>query len=457
MTRRWLAGLATFALTVGLASAQSLDSGNAELRAIARGISAAHIRADIHHLVGFGTRSSLSDPSGADGRGVGAARDWIAAQFRADSRADGGRLQVRLDSFTQPPGPRVPQATTMTDVIAVLPGTDPNDHRIFVVGGHYDSRASNILDPTVAAPGANDDGSGTSVVLECARVLSQYRFPATIEFIAFEGEEQGLDGSRHAAQEAKQAGQEIVAMLNNDIVGGDNTPGHANTGRLRVFSEGVSPAIDAAGLRRLAATGGEDDSPSREIARFASALAASYLPDFHVVLEYRRDRYLRGGDHISFNDAGYPAVRFTDFFENYNHQHQTVRVVNGVQYGDLPQYTTPSYTANVARVNALALAALAMAPPAPAHAYFLPRLETGTSLRWDAVTGAVAYRILLRPTAAPQWTERRTVHGTQAHLDESKDNYFIGIAAVGAGGLESPPTLPSLPPFRRRPAAPAAH
>lgn len=457
---RWLALLlvALFAAPAAPAQASSpaLDGGNAALHAIARAVSAARIRADIQHLVAFGTRSSLSDPSGANGRGVGAARDWIAAQFRADAALSDGRLQVRLDSFTVPASPRVPQAVTMTDVVAALPGADPSDHRVFVVGGHYDSRASNVLDGRIDAPGANDDGSGTSVVLECARVLSRYRFPATIEFIAFEGEEQGLDGSRHAAQEAKQAGQQIVAMLDNDIVGGDNTPGHANRNRLRVFSEGVPATADAATLRRMAAVGGEVDSPSREIARYASALAAAYVPGFAVVLEYRRDRYLRGGDHISFNLAGYPAVRFTDYHENYNHQHQTVRVENGVQYGDLPRFTTPAYTANVARVNALTLAALALAPAAPEHVYYLPRLETGTSLSWSPVSGAVAYRILLRPTAAPQWTVRRTVQGTQAHLDESKDNYFMAVAAVGPHGLESPPTLPSLPPFRRRPAAPAA-
>ncbi|MGH9541052.1 MAG: M20/M25/M40 family metallo-hydrolase [Terriglobales bacterium] len=452
----WLVALFAAAAPAAQAPTPALDGGNPTLRAIARVVSAARIRADIQRLVAFGTRSSLSDPSGANGRGVGAARDWIAAQFRADSVAAGGRLQVRLDSFTVPAGPRVPQAVTMTDVVAILPGADPNDHRIFVVGGHYDSRATNILDGRIDAPGANDDGSGTSVVLECARVLSRYRFPASIEFIAFEGEEQGLDGSKHAAEEAQKAGQRIVAMLNNDIVGGDNTPGRANRDRLRVFSEGVPATADATTLRRLAAVGGEVDSPSREIARYASALASAYLPGFSVVLEYRRDRYLRGGDHISFNLAGYPAVRFTDYHENYHHQHQTVRVENGVQFGDLPRFTTPAYTANVARVNALALAALALAPAAPEHVYFLPRLETGTSLRWAPVAGAVAYRILLRPTAAPQWTVRRTVQGTQAHLDESKDNYFMAVAAVGPHGLESPPTLPSLPPFRRRPAVPAA-
>lgn len=431
-----------------------LDPGNAQLQAIARAVSAARIRADIAKLVSFGTRSSFSSYSGAGGQGVGAARQWIAAQFRRDAAGDGGRLQVRILRFTAPPGRTIPQPTPMADVEAYLPGANPQDHRIFIVGGHYDSRATNLFDGHIAAPGANDDGSGTAVVLECARVLSRYRFPASIVFLAFEGEEEGLFGSRYAAQLARQNHWDIAAMLNNDIVGGDNTPGRANHDRLRVFSQGVPPDLTARQLRRLSALGGANDSPSREVARYASALAASYLPGFRVVLEYRQDRYLRGGDHIPFNRAGYPAVRFTDYYENYHHQHQTVRMVNGVQFGDLPQFTTPAYAANAARVNALTLAALASAPPPPAQAHYQPRLESGTTLRWEPVPGAVSYRIWLRPTAAPQWTESVAVTGLRAHLRQSKDNYFMGISAVGANGLASLPALPTMA-FRRgkRPSA----
>lgn len=428
-----------------------LDRGNRELRAIARTVSAARVHADIAHLVSFGTRSSFSSYSGAGGHGVGAARQWIAAQFRRDAAADGGRLQVRILRFTAPPGRGIPRATPMADVEAYLPGTDPRDPRVFVVGGHYDSRATDLFDGHTAAPGANDDGSGTAVVLECARVLSRYRFRASIAFIAFEGEEEGLYGSRYAAAYARAHRWDVAAMLNNDIVGGDNTPGRANHDRLRVFSQGVPPRLTPRQLRLLSWLGGANDSPSREVARYAAALAAGYLPDFRVVLEFRQDRYLRGGDHISYNAAGYPAVRFTDYYENYDHQHQTVRRVDGVQYGDLIRFTTPAFAAQAARVNALTLAALALAPPAPGWVHFAPKLESGTTLAWQAVRGAASYRVWLRPTAAPQWTESLAVSGTALHLRQSKDNYFIAVAAVGADGLASLPALPTL--ARRRPAA----
>lgn len=457
-----LTAILVFAFAAGVAAAQAprpapyrLDPGNAQLREIARAVSAARIRADIAKLVSFGTRSSFSSYSGAGGHGVGAARKWIAAQFRRDAARDGGRLQVRILRFTAPPGRTIPQPTPMADIEAYLPGTNPQDHRVFVVGGHYDSRATNLFDGHIAAPGANDDGSGTSVVLECARVLSRYRFPASIAFFAFEGEEEGLFGSRYAAKLAQEHRWDIAAMLNNDIVGGDNTPGQANHDRLRVFSQGVPPDLTPRQLRLLSWLGGANDSPSREVARYAAALAASYLPGYRVVLEYRQDRYLRGGDHIPFNQAGYPAVRFTDYYENYHHQHQTVRMVDGVQYGDLPRFTTPAYAANAARVNALTLAALASAPPPPAHAYYQPRLESGTTLRWAAVPGAASYRIWLRPTAAPQWTEAVAVTGLEAHLRQSKDNYFIGVSAVGTNGLASLPALPTMA-FRRRKKTPAA-
>ena len=460
--RKQLLLVLTLVLTGAIASAATppphpyrLDRGSGELRAIARAISAARIHADILQLVSFGTRSSFSSYRGRNGRGVGAARKWIAAQFRRDAAADAGRLQVRLLRFTVPRGRGMPRATRMVDVEAFLPGTDPRDHRIFVVGGHYDSRATDLYNGTIGAPGANDDGSGTAVVLECARVLSRYRFPASIAFIAFEGEEEGLFGSRYAARTARAHGLDIAAMLDNDIVGGDNTPGRANHDRLRVFSQGVPGRLTRRQLRLLAWLGGENDSPSREVARYAAALATGYLPGFHVVLEFRQDRYLRGGDQMSYNAAGYPAVRFSDYYENYHHQHQTVRKVHGVQYGDLARYTTPAYNANAARVNALTVAALASAPPPPTAVHYAPKLESGTTLSWRASPGAASYRVWLRPTAAPQWTEAVTVHGTEAHLRQSKDNYFIAVSAVGANGMASLPALPTL--VFRRPARKPKH
>lgn len=440
-----------FVLCLPLA-AQAVNSGPAhqstEMKAIARSITASGIRADIHALVGFGTRSSLSEGTESKERGVAAARRWIQRQFEQDARQSGGRMEVKLDSFLQPATARIPHPITLTNVVAILHGTDPNDHRVFIVGGHYDSipgYPKDVLSPTLHAPGANDDASGTAVVLACAHALSRDHFPATIIFIAFEAEEQGLFGSRHYAEEAKKQGMDVVAMLDNDIVGGDNTPGRVNRDRVRIFSQGVPPALTSQQLRTVVAAGGENDSPSREVARYAAEITG-VLPGFHAVLEYRADRYLRGGDHLSFNDQGYAAIRFTDYFENYHHQHQTVRVENGIQYGDLETFTSPAYTARVARINALTLAALASSPAKPQHVYDAPKLEPGTTLTWDPVPGAVAYRVLLRPTAAANWTRRIEVRATHIALRESKDNFMIGVVAVNHEGIESLPALPAMPP-----------
>src|SRR6185312_11319986 len=253
-----------------------------------------------------------------DTRGVIPARNWIKSQFDAISKANGGRLQVSLDTFPVAQGSRIPVAQTMANVVAILPGTDPNDKRIFVVSGHYDSIPANFDQD---APGANDDASGTIVSMEAARALAPFQFPATIEFLTVEGEEQGLYGSKHAADSAKAAGQDIAAMLNDDIVGGDQTPGHENRGTVRIYSQGVNPNLTPQELRQIVANSWENDSPSREVARFASEIAHIYLPAFPALLEYRPDRFQRGGDHESFVNDGFAAVRFTEFHENSNHQH----------------------------------------------------------------------------------------------------------------------------------------
>jgi hypothetical protein len=443
------------------APAQSAKRGQtlaSVARAVRGGITAREVAAIVSRLVSFGTRSSISDAGGGT-QGVGGARDWIAAQFRSFSAADGGRLQVALDSFDVPAGPRIPNPVTMTNVVATLPGDDPGDRRIFIVGGHYDSIASfpqDILNPKAPAPGANDDASGVAVVLECARLLSRYHFPATLRFIAFEGEEQGLFGSSHAAAAARKNGDDIAGMLDNDIVGGDNSPGRVNGLRVRLFSEGVPASADAAEIRMLEAVGGENDSPSRELARYIAEYARRYLQATspsagarrsaapEVVLEFRRDRFLRGGDHFSYNRSGYAAVRFTDYYENYHHQHQTPRTENGIVYGDLQRFTTPAFNAGVARINAIALAALASTPPPPADVRFAPTLQTATTLSWQAVPGVAVYRVLLRPTAASQWQRRIVVHGTTVTIPQSKDNYIMAVASVGPGGNEGLPALPSL-------------
>ena len=441
-------------------------------------------------LVSFGTRVSTSELNSTETRGAVPARKWIQSQYQAISDANGGRLKVSIDTFPVPKGSRVPADQTMSNVVAILPGTDPNDKRIFVVSGHYDSIPADF---TQDGPGANDDASGTIVAMESARALAKYQFPATIMFLAVEGEEQGLYGSTHAANSAKDQGLQIAAMLNNDIVGGDQTPGRENKDQMRVFSEGVPSKATPEDIARIASNALENDSPSREVARYASAIADAYLGGFKVAIEYRPDRFQRGGDHEPFVAAGFAAVRFSEFTENSAHQHQMVREQNGVEYGDLQKWISPSYIANVARVNALTLAALASSPAPPEHAYFQAGQQINTNVTWSPVPGAAAYRLLMRPTSEGQWTIRRpapavdappapprgggagapdaaggraggggagAAAGTgaagagagnapaapagplyQLTIPESGDNYFIAIVALDAQGHESLPRL----------------
>jgi len=317
-----------------------------------------------------------------------------------------------------------------------------------LVTGHYDSIPSAKDWPNFAtdAPGANDDGSGTAVSLECARVLSQGKFPGTIIFLTVSGEEQGLNGSRHFAKMAKDAGWLIDAALNNDIVGGDKTPGQ-DTSVVRVFSEGIpQPDLkDDRAIGMIRNLGAESDSPSRELARYIRASGATYLGEaFQPMLVFRPDRYLRGGDHTSFNQQGYAAVRFTEYRENYNHQHQTLRTENGIEYGDLPKFVDFDYVANVARVNAATLASLASAPPVPANVRIVTRrLENDTTLAWDAAPRATEYEVVWRPTTSPDWVAAEKVGNvTTITLPRSKDNVIFGVRSVDAAGHRSLAVMP---------------
>ncbi|MFZ0300417.1 MAG: M20/M25/M40 family metallo-hydrolase, partial [Candidatus Sulfotelmatobacter sp.] len=306
-------------------------------------VSSERIRANIEKLASFGTRLTLSaqDPAAiAAGRGIGAAREWIKSEFERYAKDCGGCLEVKTDSFTEPAGDRIPQPTDITNVYAVLKGRDAeNAKRIVLVTGHYDSRPSDTLDVKADAPGANDDASGTAVSLECARVLSKMKFPATIIFLTVAGEEQGLNGSRHFAKMAKDQGWDIEAVLNNDIVGGDRSAEQDHS-VVRVFSEGLPAAATEQDVRRIRALGVENDSGSRQLARYVADVGRAYSKDVGVepLLVFRLDRYLRGGDHYSFNQQGFAAVRFTEFREDFHHQHQNVRTENGIEYGDLAKF-----------------------------------------------------------------------------------------------------------------------
>ncbi len=413
-------------------------------------INAGNIERAVRKLVSFGTRNTLSVQDNPT-RGIGAARDWLYAEFLAISQATGGRMKVEKQSFEQQPGkyPRIARPTVVTNVVATLRGTQPaSENRLYVVSGHYDSMCTSPTDAECDAPGANDDASGTAAVLEMARVMAKYEFEATIIFMAVAGEEQGLVGAGYFAEQAKQKEWDIEAMFTNDIIGntlGGN--GVRDRRTLRVFSEGVpsSETNDEAGVRR--GVGGENDSASRQLARFIKETGARYVPAMNVMIVYRRDRYLRGGDHIPFLERGYAAVRFTEPNEEYKHQHQNVRIENGVKYGDLPEFVDFAYIAQVARVNSANLAALALAPARPKSVGIVTtRLTSDTDLKWDANTepDLAGYEIVWRDTTSPVWTNSRAVGRVTSYTmpGMSKDNYFFGVRAVDRQGNRSPVSFP---------------
>ena len=418
-----------------------------QITAALKQVSAQRIQEDIEKLVSFGTRQTLSaqDPGAiVSGRGIGAAREWIKSQFEHYSKDCGGCLEVKTDSFTEGPADRIPKPTEITNVYAVLKGTDPEGaKRIVLVTGHYDSRNSDTFDGNGEAPGANDDASGTAVSLECARVLSKMKFPATIIFLTVAGEEQGLNGSRHFAKMAKDQGWQLEAVLNNDIVGGDKSAEQDHS-IVRVFSEGVPAAASEQELRRIRGLGGESDSGSRQVARYIADVGRAYDTGVKPMLVFRLDRYLRGGDHYSFNQQGFSAVRLTEFREDFHHQHQNVRTENGVEYGDLPKFVDFEYVAHVARLNAATLASLASAPAPPANVHLLTRgLENDSTLTWDASPGASGYEVLWRATTSPEWEHAQsTGDATRVTLKVSKDNVIFAVQAVDRVGHRSLPVVP---------------
>ena len=470
--------LATTAHAVSDAAKSDLDAiGSAiapapvdsNITAVLNQISARQIRDTIEHLVGFKNRSTLSsmDKDLSAGQGVTAAADWITERLQSYSGDCGGCLEVKRDTFTEPPqtGPnsRITQPTTITNVYAVLRGKDPEQaKRIILVTGHYDSRNSDNFNTHDPAPGANDDASGVVVSLECARVLSRMNLPATLIFAAVAGEEQGLNGSAHLAKLAKSEDWQIEGVLNNDIVGGNTTPGDTlqNKFTVRVFSESLPANATPEEIRRLVMVGYESDSPSRELARAVADVASTYdampagskvakaTPGFQPALEFRRDRFLRGGDHTSFNQEGFPAVRFTEWREDFHHQHQNVRTESGVEYGDLLKFVDFDYVARVARLNAATMAVLASAPPPPEKVRIVTHeLDNNTTLHWENGPGAqsgTAYEVVWRETTAAQWQRSLAVKAGERSvtLPVSKDNVIFGVRAVDAAAHRSVAVVP---------------
>lgn len=415
---------------------------------IVRAIDARNIEAAIRKLVSFGTRNTLSEQTDPN-RGIGAARDWLFTEFQEIAATSGGRMTVEKQTFEQQKADRIPSPTIITNVVATLRGTRPESaQRTYVVSGHYDSMCGSPVDAKCDAPGANDDASGTAVVIEMARAMAPHKFDATIVFMAVAGEEQGLYGSTYFAEHAKQKGVDIEAMFTNDIVGnslGGNGVRDRNT--VRVFSEGVptDETPEEANIRR--GVGGENDSTSRQLARFIKETSERYVRSMRVTMVYRRDRYLRGGDHRPFLERRYPAVRFTEPNEDYRHQHQNVRVQNGVQYGDLPEFVDFNYTANVARVNVAALATLALAPARPKGVGLVTAgLTNDTDLKWEAnkELDLAGYEIVWRDTTAAVWTNALWVGNVTSYTVKgmSKDNFFFGVRAVDREGNRSPVSFP---------------
>jgi hypothetical protein len=423
-------------------NAQTTVNRDPEIEAMVKEVNADSLQSYIRGMVAFGTRSTISTTTDSK-RGIGAARNWVLAKFRSFAAVSGGRLTAFVDTTTyQPDGRRVKTAINLGNVVATLKGTDPGDNRVFIISGHLDSRRTDVMDGQADAPGANDDGSGSAAVLECARIMSAHNFPATIIFVTVSGEEQGLLGATYMAKKAKTENWNIAAVLNNDIMGSNNSnqTNVINNTQVRVFSEGL-PYYDldkeAKFIRQL---GLENDGKSRQLARYVKETGERYVDNLQVVMVYRSDRFLRGGDHTPYLENGYSAVRITEMNENYNHQHQDVRVEKGVQYGDLVEFMDFEYLRKNTALNLANLANLAKAPAVPESVKVdVKELTNSTRLSWKApVTGrAKGYYILMRETTSPVWQRKVFTTAMEMTLPYTKDNYFFAVQSVSEGGNES--------------------
>src|ERR1017187_796688 len=425
----------------------------ADLRAMLREVDPGRIQATVLRLTQFGTRhtaSSQTDPV----RGIGAATAWVFEQMQAIAATSSGRMTVQKQTFVQPVSSRIPVPTTITNVIATLKGT-ASPERFYVVTGHLDSRVTDVLDFTSDAPGADDDASGVAVVLELARLFATRQFAGTLVFATVAGEEQGLYGSTFMAAQMAAAGADVQGMFSNDIVGAsqawDGTRPDPHT--LRLFAEGVPTAVTPTQIALMQAVGGENDGVSRQLARFVGEVAPSDLTDMNIRVIWRRDRYLRASDHVSFQGQGYPAARFTEPRENFNHEHQNTQVVNGVQLGDLIQFVDFDYIARVARVNGATLWSLATAPGTPKnvliHATAPPNFSgiNTTTLTWNAnpESNLAGYEVVTRETTSPDWTNAIDVGSvTTVTLGIAKDNVQFGVRAVDQAGHRSPVAFPQV-------------
>ncbi len=432
---------------LGVSAQTTVQSPDPTIKNMVEQVSAQQIEATVRKLVSFHTRHTLSDTLSTK-TGIGAARNWIKAEMEKYAKESGGRLKVEFDTFTQPAdGRRVSVPTVMKNVLAILPGTDPADDRVFIVSGHYDSRVSDVMDAKSFAPGANDDASGTAVAMELARVMSKHRFNATLIFVAMVGEEQGLYGATNLAKRAKAEKWNVAGMITNDIVGNtfSSETDLKDNRSVRIFSEAISQTETSTQANLRNSTGLENDGAARSFARYLKEAGERYVDQLDVKLIYRRDRYLRGGDHTPFSQEGFAAIRVTEMNENFIRQHQDIRTENGINYGDLPDFVDYSYTQKVARMNLAALANLAMAPREPQKVRMLTNeLTNKSTLKWEAPVGEApfGYYVLMRETSSPVWEKKFFVKDTSLTLNYSKDNYFFGVQSVDADGHESLVIIP---------------
>lgn len=427
---------------------QSIINRDPEIEKMVKEISPDSLKSYITSLVALGTRNTLSTQSEAN-RGIGAARKWVLAKFNDFAKQSGGRLTAIIDTtIYKADRNRVSRDIVLGNVVATLQGTDPNDKRIFLISGHLDNMRGSPTDSTGDAPGANDDGSGTAAVIECARIMSKHNFPATIIFITVSGEEQGLLGAGYMAGKAKDLGWDIEADLNNDIMGSNNTSetNIIDNTRIRVFSEGLSVLDTGRVATNIRNLGLENDGKARQLARYVKEIGERYVDNLEIVMIYRNDRFLRGGDHSPYVQRGFAAVRITEMNENYYHQHQNVRMENGIQYGDLTEFMDFEYLRKNTAMNLSNLANLAKAPSMPQEVKVVNRLTNYTYLSWKAPkSGKVkGYYILMRETTSPVWQKKFFTTDLESKLPFSKDNYFFAIQSVNETGNESLPVIPSV-------------
>jgi hypothetical protein len=446
MKKLWLLSAILF---FQYSSAQTIIQRDAEIEQMVKEVSADSLKSYINMLVAFGTRNTLSTQTDAK-RGIGAARNWVLKKFTEFAKQSNGRLTAIIDTTTlQPDNKRMDTTLLLGNVMATLKGTDLNDDRIFIISGHLDNMRTNVMDRTGDAPGADDDGSGTSAILECARIMSKHSFPATIIFVAVSGEEQGLLGSTYMANKAKKENWNVEAVLNNDIMGSNNSSetNIIDNTKIRVFSEGLPAYETEKNAARIRSLGLENDGKARQLARYVKEIGERYVDNLQVVLIYRNDRFLRGGDHLPFVQNGFAAVRITEMDENFMRQHQDVRAENGIQYGDLPEHIDYEYLRKNTALNLCNLANLAKSPGMPDSVKIeVKNLTNYTHLVWQPPQFGkpTGYYVLMRETTSAFWQKKFFTTSTEMKLPYSKDNYFFGLQSVSEAGNESLPVVPDV-------------